>query len=470
MQHTIMELEDGALTLTVAEVGRTGAVLRSCMRMPIGELQGGTLAQTLRSLHAEMPEESARLHLLLGERRCHHFTLVVPQLPPKDLQALVVREALRVAGLPAGTPVLARGRCLKRLPGQKVLLGVTAMARSAYELLQKAFEAAGIEVASLTSIENGLAMAIAGDLPPRTAVLEYSAGRARFVLCENGAPVMVRRFLVAGLDQSEAFDPAVLGAQLAMEVPRTLDFLREQGHGRPDALLVSHRTGLGDGDLELLSGDVAQCRLAKPDWQVVAGQDTPGLATFGLLRSLAEGAELPSLLGGVTVMLPRARWPQVLAAGLLGLGLVGAGAATMVCRDIAGIDAQVAQLQAENDRLATEISSFANAAPAGETGPQRRLQQALGTRRPYSLLLAQLCNAAPATCNLLLVDFTRAEEVIVEGVVTGATRRQAVATLGSFVAAVRQLAMVVDDGNNEAGEGDAPNRLHFRFHLHWRRT
>jgi Tfp pilus assembly protein PilN len=470
MQHTIMELEDGALTLTVAEIGRSGAVLRSCMRMPVGELQGGNLPQTLRSLHAEMPEESGRLHLLLGERRCHHFTLVVPQLPPKDLQALVVREALRVAGLPAGTPVLARARCLKRLPGQKVLLGVTAIARSAYEVLHKAFEAAGIEVASLTSIENGLAMAIASDLPPRTAVLEYSAGRARFVLCENGAPVMVRRFLVAGLDQSEAFDPAVLGAQLAMEVPRTLDFLREQGHGRPDALLVSHRTGLQEADLELLSGDVALCRLAKPDWQPVAGQDTPGLATYGLLRSLAAGAELPSLLGGVTVVLPRARWPQVLAAGLLGVGLVGAGASLLIHREVAGIDAQLVQLQAENDQLAREIGSFGNAAPAGETAAQRRLQQALVTRRPYSLVLARLCNAAPPTCNLLLVDFTRADEVVVEGVVTESTRRQAVATLGDFVAVVRQIEMVVDDGNNEASEGDAPNRLHFRCHLHWRRT
>lgn len=469
MQHSIIELEDGTLTLTIAEVARHQLTVTSCRRVALGNLHGDGPGAALRALQAEFQGAMARVHVLLGERRCQHFTLQLPRLASAQLRTLVVRESLRLAGLPEGTAMLARARVVKRSPHGRFVLGVTAVASDVWEPLARVFQGLGIEVLSLATVEDGLGQAIDFSLPPRTAVVEFSSGRARFVCCEHGAPTQVRRFLVSGFESGDAIDPAVLGAQLAMEVPRTLDYLKEQGQARPEALLLSRRTGLCEDDLEVFTEQGIRCVLARADWQLADGADQPGLASIGRLRALQRGVELTSLSAGVTVHLPMSRTRPLLLAAGLATGLFGIGLGTAQLGVVDGMRLELRQLRLESARL--DRTAAASTVASGATSTAQLAQRVLAMRRPCSLLLAQICNATAPACELQRIDFDGVTGVTVSGRVVETSRTRALAALRAFADGLGRIGCVANRGREEVGEldGDAA-RLRFSLALRWRQS
>lgn len=469
MQHTILELEEGTLTLSVADVGPKGILVQHCKRLAIGNLQGDSLAAALRGLQADLPAAMAHVHVLLGERRCQHFTLAVPRLPAAELHGLVVREALRVAGQPVETEMLTRVRVLKRLPRGRFQLAVTAVAAAVWEPLQRCLSGLGIEVASLATVEDGLGLAIDPTLPPRTAVVECSGGRARFVVCERGAPTQVRRFMVSGSDNGEDQAPAVLGAQLAMEVPRTLDYLREVGQARPEALMLSRRIGLGEDDLEVFAEQGMRCALTRADWRLAEDQDQPGLATIGRLRAMRGGRPLASLATACHVHLPMSRALCLAAAGIVLTGMFGAGLGIAELGRLDGARLELRQLQADTARL--DRAAAASTVHADAAADQLLVAKVLGMRRPCSLLLAEISNAVPANCELQRVEFDSATGVTVAGRAIEASRREALAALRRFADGLRQIPCVVSKGREEIDELEgAAGRLRFCYALRWRRS
>ncbi|MCK5941634.1 MAG: hypothetical protein KAI24_06680, partial [Planctomycetes bacterium] len=233
--HAIIELEEGTLSVVVgARDGDRTRLLRS-LRMPLPDLGGETLTNALRGVSADVLQGADGVHVVIGDRRSHHFLSTLPRPTAKDAVAFVTREALRLGNLPAAEDVLLATRLVRRLAGNKFLFGTSALARSVWTPLASAFEENGIEVLGLHTIEACMAMACDPAFTEPVAVLECSSGRARYVLCVDQTPIQVRRFLIgAGGEQNEA----ALMTQLAMELPRTLDWLRETGQPLPKQLLV----------------------------------------------------------------------------------------------------------------------------------------------------------------------------------------------------------------------------------------
>lgn len=470
LTHAIVELEEGALTATVAaREGRTTKVLRS-VRVPLPDLGRDGLVKAVRGLAADVLQGIAGVHVVLGERRIHHILSTVPNMPAREVTGFVLREALRVTGMPSIEDVLVAPRLLRRLPGNRLVIGSTAMARNVWEPIRDAFQQAGVEVLGLHSMEATLALAAPAAAGPSQAVLEINAGRARFVLCDGRFPVQVRRFLIGGGNEGNS---SALAAQLAMELPRTLDWLRETGHGQPAVLLLGARVGIDDESIEMIRGDLQQVVRAKDALAVGEEQAAPGLGVAKLFESLFEGVVPPSLLATPEIRLP---W----SAGRV-VSLVAAAAAGLACSWSGVVDGTAylgsrSELQAaaaSTQQLQNELQELQRAASAqgGETVDETRLLAALHLRRPISRLCSEVSNCADASLHLDELKFSSTERIVVTGVVQGESRKGALATLATFSKRLRELPYVQSDGQEEVSEvAGQQSRFRFRLSLSWRNS
>lgn len=473
LTHTIVELEEGALTATVAaREGGTTKVLRS-VRVPLPDLGRDGLTKALRGLGADVLQGVTGAHVVLGERRIHHFLSTVPKMPAREVIGFVMREALRVTGMPSNEDVLVAPRLLRRLPGNRLVIGSTALARNVWEPVREAFAQAGVEVLGLHSMETTLAMAAPPEVGQSHAVLETNAGRARFVLCDGRFPVQVRRFLIgAGSDGNSS----ALAAQLAMELPRTLDWLRETGHGQPTVLLLGARVGIDDESIEMIRGDLQQIVRAKGALAVADEQALPGLGVAKLFEGLFEGAVPPSLLAPPEIRLPwsAGRVASLVAAAAAGLacswsGVVDGTAFLGSRTELQAAAAATQQLQQELQEL-QELQRAASA-QGGESVDETRLLAALHLRRPISRLCSEVSNCADTSLHLDELKFSSTERIVVTGVVHGESRKGALATLASFSKRLRELPYVQSDGQEEVAEvAGQQSRFRFRLSLSWRNS
>lgn len=472
MQTAIIELEEGSLTLTIAQLHKKTPVIGTCFRMPLSDIHGVVLANTLKALMAEIPEDFGTVHVLLGERRMHHFVSQVPSMDAEDLQAFVSREAMRVAGLQTGTELLAVARFRKRLPGRRMLIATTVLPKSVWEPLAKAFAESGIKVAGLHSIEDGMAAALGRESPERTAVIEQSANKARFVLVDNGGVAQVRRFIVPGMDSSDG-DTSVLAAQLAMEVPRTLDYLKEIHCPPPAALVVSHRIAIAAADLEMFRGEVAACSHHVHGCRLEDGQAVPGMATIGLLRQLARGRTPPSLTGGITVVLPSSPLAWIAAAAAVAVGFGCGALATVKQGEVGGLQAALTTTRLETERLERELQALTmpQQEEVAVNPEQIRLAGILTARRPLSRLLAAMCGAAPKNVRFEEVQFTAEDRVQVIGIAEGETRLASLLALSELATHMRAIEFLVGDGKEDVAEVEGgQHRMRFKFTMNWRHS
>lgn len=469
--HAIVEIEEGALNVTVG--GRDGKHVRvqRAVRLPLSELNRDTLTVALRGIGSELLQGATGVHVVLGDRRAQHFASTLPPIGAAGAVQFVLREAARLSNANSGDEVMVATRLLRRQAGGKLVLGSTVLPRAAWEPLAAAFEASGLAVLGLHSMETCLALGAVGHghKAASVAVVEVNAGRARFVLCDGDCPVQVRRFLIGG-GGGEGLGAAVT-TQLAMELPRTFEWLRETGQPVPDTLVLGLRAGDDESAPQLLQGEeLKQVVRAKSPVVVAEGQASPGLATATLLVRLASGKPLPSLLEPPRVVLPLGftRLATLFASVAAGLActasaIVDTNAGMALHGEVLGLAAERAELES------AEVAPSLPAVPAGEIADVSWLQKAMSMRRPISRLLADVSDCASADLHVEDLKFASTERLLVIGVVKGASRQQALAAIAAFSKRLNEIPYVQTGGDEEIGEVPRlPNCFRFRLGMNWR--
>lgn len=472
----IIEIEEGALTLTFGvRVGRTAHVTR-CHRVALPDLGRDALTAALRPLANELLQDNDGVHVVLGDRRTQHFVTALPRMPADEVEGFAMREALRLTSMPNADEVLMAPRLVRRTKGGRMVIGGTAMPRNVWEPLREAFKACGLNVLSLHSTEACLAAGAFSTLhragrvasetaaTERCAVVECGAGRARFVLCDGRSAVQVRRFMVGSGDNS----PESLATQLAMELPRTIDWLRESGYQVPSSLVLGNRIGIADEALDLIRGDLEQ--VLRAEAISITGEVVPSLATTALLADLAGANALPSLLAAPVLTLPpsglrAAILPAVVALG----GLCSLGALNQYGHLIAARN-KIGEVLEERESLRQRLvaADVVIRTPFESEERLRQLAKAVGMRRPISRLVAEISNHATESILLDGLQFASDERVVVTGVVRGESRTAALATLAEFAEHVRGLPYFDSDGQEDVSEVVGQNQFRFRLGMAWR--
>jgi uncharacterized small protein (DUF1192 family) len=318
-------------------------------------------------------------------------------------------------------------------------------------------------------METALALGAQGVRAGLVAAIECNAGRARFVLCDSGCPVQVRRFLIGSSGESNA---TALTAQLAMELPRTFDWLREAGNTVPNTLVLGARVNIEDGGLDILcDGELQKVLRAPLALRVDEGQPVPSLGVATLLVSLCGGALLPSLLEPPSVQLPWGAPRFLVAATLLVVGAAASASAVVDGTAVFGISDRAAEVRAEIARL--QAQAAAASAPMGDAAAPSDLplEAALAMRRPLSLMLAQISNAADPQVHLEELKFASTDRLMVTGIVTGASRRDVLKSVSTFSKRLRDLPYVQPDGRDEIEEvAGRRHQIRFRLGLAWRKS
>lgn len=463
----ILEIEEGWLTLTVADVGCKPMRIRSCLQQKMPEIGRETVANVLQAFAAQTLEGVAGLHVIVGDRRALHVTTTVPPMAADDAVRFLAREVARAGGLQGPDEALMTARLLRVLPEGRLHLGASALPRAAWNPIAAAVEDCGIQVHGLYTMESCLALA-AEPSAQGVAVLECSAGRARFVACDGDAPALVRRFLVGG---GEGSSSAIVG-QLAMELPRTLDWVRENGLQTPKAILYGNRMQIDEDGLTMLRGDLERFEAATLVAHFDDGVAVPGLATLSLLRRLAQAAAPVSLLDEPWLQVPWSRRAVTAFAALAVLGLGMSWFGWQQGREYLGFRDDQRNVDLLVRDVETHIAEAMPAAPGGETAPgTSQLDNALRSRRPVSRLVAEVSNAANDMLHLDALQFAGNERITVTGVVKAANRNAALAALTAFTSRLRGLPYVVADGQDEVAEvGGSGHCLRFKIAMAWRNS
>lgn len=470
MNHAIVELEEGSLTAVVgaAEGGKV-RILRS-MRLPLPELSRDALANALRTLGSQALEGERGVHVVLGERRTQHFVSTLPRMSAQEVEKFLLREAQRLTSMPSPNDVLCSARLQKSLQAGKSAFAATALARNVWEPLAQAFEQAGIEVLGLHSMEACLALAAQRAGGERVAVLECNSGRARFVLCDGDTPAQVRRFLIGA---SGEHNTSAFAAQLAMELPRTFDWLRETGHQPPTTLVLGTRVGIEDESLEMIRGDLGAIVRADPALRIEDGQLMPGLGVAMLLQRLVAGAAPPSLLEPVRLRLPWGKSLFAMLGAAAAVAAMGSWSAVVDGSSLQESRDRLAVVVAANDRLQTELADLERtmAQEPQMTPDEARLQAALCQRRPTSRLVAELSNCVEGELCLEELKFASTERITIVGWVGGHTRKEALDSFAAFSRRLRALPYLLADGQEEVNEvAGKDNRFRFKVGMAWRNS
>ncbi len=469
--HTLVELEEGGLTVVVAgREGRAYRVVRST-RVPLASLTPEEVASGLLSV-SDMFEESNGVHVLFGDRRARCFTTKLPASTASDLLSYVRREAVRRGAGNSVRDLLITAEIVKYHPGRLVSVFATALAEDVWAPFGKAFADSGVNVLSLSIVEASLAAATRAQTGEIVLVAEVSGGRARFVIAEGRGVVQSRRFIVGA--GSESVDADAVMTQLAMELPRTLEWLREGDMPIPTAVLVGRRLGVPKDDLNVLVGDpITELREAEFKVQVDAGTQEPGLAALSVLDRLVRGEGVPSLLTEPRIKLPLTRGMRVAIAAMLAVGF-SASAIALVNGYEARTHRNAFQSYTEElQALNRALDDFSRQLPDGEVmlADETRLEQALQTRRPISRLLADISRNAQADMVIDDLSFASMDAIKISGYVEGARRSVALTSLATFARGMRALVYIGSQGGEDVRpvEGFSA-RFHFELVFTWRRT
>ena len=475
----IIEIDEGALALTFGvRVGSRIHVTR-CHRVALPDQNRDTLINVLRPLATEMLQNTPGVHVILGDRRAQHFVSVLPKMSPAEATDFMVREALRVTSMPAPAEVMVGVRLVRQFKGGRTVVGATALPRTVWEPLREAFRACNIQVLGLHSTEACLAagafatMRHAGRVGKestsneRCAVVEVGGGRARFVLCDGKSAAQVRRFMVSNSDNN----PEALVTQLAMELPRTIDWLRESGYQAPSVLVLGNRIGIGDESLELIRGELEQVMRAEA--VEVTGDVVPSLATTGLLQELAGEMPLPPLSTEPVLRMPPPKWWPLVMPTIAAAGGLCSLFALQQHRAALEMQAQAAEAREEGASLRRRLvaADVEIRSPDESQAHAKQLAIAVGMRRPISRLVADVSNGVPNEIRLDGLQFATNERVVVTGLVRSSSRTAALAALESFSDQMRALLFLQSDAQEDVTEVPGQqNQFRFRLGMAWRQS
>lgn len=465
----VLELEDGACTLSqvVADGGQFR--ITQVVSLPLTELSREGLAQSLAALPGGLVSAGAAVTVVLGERRMQHLVSIMPRMAAADVIAFVGREAVRATGQTQAGEVMFSTRLVQVGKDGRIKVACVALPVAVWRPLESAITAAGFRIVGLHSMESCLALAARRTGHATAAVLELNAGRGRFVVCEGDAPTQVRRFLVGNAADAGG---AALVAQLAIELPRTMDWLLESGRGAPSALILGKRLGIEDADRAMLQGDFRAIEPAVSKLKVV-GDVEPGLAVRMLLEEGGKAQRLPSLLAEPELHLPMPASVRLAAAALLVLGLSGSAFATIESSVWWEAKRQCQLVAQSNEQLQMEQAGLAQSVAERAQPPtgQSKLLSVLQLRRPTSRLLAEVSQCAGGQLHLEELRFASTERTQLVGVVEGDSRTAALAALAEFVRRLRGLPYLEPQGQEEVGEvPGSQNQFRFKIALAWRHS
>ena len=471
--HAIIEIEEGSLNVVVG--GRDGGrakVVRS-LRIPLADLGAATIENALRTVGSEALEGAQGVHVVIGDRRSQHFLSTLPKMAPRDAVSFVTREALRLANIQSADDIMVTTRLVRMLAGNKMQLGSTALARSVWNPIAAAFEKHGMPVLSLQTMESCLAMATDPQFTEPVAVIECNGSKARYVVSVDQMPVQVRRFMIGGGggglggEQNEAS----MMTQLAMELPRTIDWLRETGQSLPRQTLIGKRVGLSDESLQMLAGeDTGGVGYARCDVEWSEDVSAPGVGVAALLQRLSTGAAIESLLEPAKLSLPMGSRHLVSMLAAACVAVMGGYSAVIDGSAWMNASKQVDSVVDECDEVQAQIDDLVSgAAPLDSPAASPWLSEALTMRRPLSRLISEVSNSASDEISIEEILFASKSPVVVSGQVEGASRQDALTAMGHFTKKVHALEFVNPQGHDEISEVDGqPNRFRFKFNLAWR--
>lgn len=463
--HAIIEVEEGALNVVVG--GRDGAATRvsRSLRLPLAATGKDAVTRALQSVPADVFSDVDGVHVVLGDRRAQHFLSAIPPMAARDAVAFVQREAVRLGSFSSAEDVLVSTRLVRRTGGRRFLLATCALPRSAWRGIGEALAARGLEVKSLQTMESCLAQAMPSWTSEPTALVECNGNRARFVLAVDQCPVQVRRFLIGGGDQNGA----AMAMQFAMELPRTLDWLRESGQPLPRRLLLGARVTIDDDASSALgAGELEHVQRAPVGVTCDPELPTPSLAVSAVLERVAAGGPVDSLLAPPRLSLPVGRGlVATLAVAAVATAVLGYAAVVDTFGWLAARGAN-GGLAEQRDGVEQELLDLADSLDEGAPR-SARLVGALTMRRPLSRLVGELGAGAGHGVLLDELTFGSTTPVAVRGHVHGVDRADALAAMARFVDAVHRLPYLESIGREEVQEvAGRPGHLRFQLTLGWR--
>jgi hypothetical protein len=461
----LIEIEEGSATLTHV-VGRgRGARITAVRRTSLPSTDAEDLGQALATLRQGLALEGAEVHVAFGDRRFLHFSLDLPALTPGELRAITGRECRSRGSIPPETRVHAVCRFLRRTTDGHRRYAVVGIAENALSSLLAGLRRAGLDPTSVTSLED--AIASAPTPPPQGAIacIDVGPGRARFVYCDGGGATQVRRILVPRFDPGSG-DAATVAMHLAMEIPRTLDYLAGHGLPPPRTIVTTHELPLAAELPSMLPGAAMDVVQFVPPIRPDSDEAPPGFATFGLWHR-SRSARAPSVHRGIELVLPRS-WTRTIAAS---------AAAAVVGTSIAigvwlrqEIDAGV-QMQQEFERQVAELRAVRSTTddedPTAIDADDERLGTLAGMRRPVSRMVAQVAASVPSELALASLTLARDDRIDLRGVATTTDRRAGLAAIAQLTGRLREVGYLAPDGE-EIRENGETGALAFRILLGWR--
>jgi hypothetical protein len=472
--HAIIEIEEGTLNVVVG--GRDGArtrVMRS-VRIPLADLGTATIENALRTVGSDVLQGAQGVHVVIGDRRSQHFLSTLPKMASCDAVSFVTREALRLGNIQSADDMMVSTRLVRMLAGNQMQLGSTAVARSVWRPVATALENHGMPVLSLQTMESCLAMATDSSFTEPVAVLECNGSKARYVVSVDQMPVQVRRFMLGGVGAAGGDDEqrdVTMMTQLAMELPRTMDWLRETGQALPRHTWIGTRVGLSKESLEMLAGDeVGKLTLAPCDVAWDQELAAPSVGVAALLNRLSTGVKSASLLDPAKLSLPMNSRHLVSMFAAACVAIMGGYSAIVDGSEWFKASEHVAQVADDCDEVQAQLDDLSGGAESGSvmnTSPQ--LAQALTMRRPLSRLIGEISNSVSEGVSLEEIKFASTSSIVVSGQVEGSSRQDALTAMGHFTKKVHALEFVMAEGHDEVSEVVGQlNRFRFKLTLAWR--
>ncbi len=467
-RRVFLEIDENLLTLSLVMFRGKAVQLQECRSVEVDDLRPDRISKAISPLVNDLGLKDLPCHIAFGDRRFVHARTTLPRLESQELQALVDREIRREGSLSGDKKILSEARLVRKLKDGRYEFTLTAVPADVWAPISEGLIAAGLNIVQMTSLDDATAASLAKTEQGPFAILDLGTSRIRFVHCEGRSVRQVRRIFLPSTNLSDAADAAMAASHLALEIPRTLDFLSGLGCEAPGALLVSQRLSLSEDDLMIIRGDIPVCRRLEANFtQEGDGETKPSLATQGLINTVIE-ASSRSLLANKPIIVPRPIYLSMSWAAILALAFITCLAGVMVNADLEAAQADLDRINLATNELAGRTAEWIEANTPEETASDPRLAALLETRRPISHLVAEVCRKVPEGMHLTGLRLLSQDRIEVTASVSSGSRLESLGLAAKFVQSLATIPYLSKQSEEIEENRLAPENLRFRVLLHWR--
>ena len=471
-EFALLEIDGTASTLAVGRrVGR-----RSVKVTRVESLRATTedasetarqVGDTLRGLKVG-PETP--VHLALGERRFHHFLLRIPLISATELRAVALREARRLTSASNESAFRLGIRHLRAAGGAWHEFAVVAAETAWFDAVLEALRSAGLAIESTTSIEDATLAGLPEDCPPTFAAISRSGERLRYLHCQDGGIVQVRRLVAPDLD-----DPTMVTTHLAIEIPRTSEFLAQNGWRAATECILTADLGIDQELAKLLvNEDLTRVRTAPaphvPTSSGAGAESSLPASLQGLTQRILERDRAWSLTNDFVPKYWRSKTWLARRVGGSAVILLGLAAALWSGYRWFVTGGDVARLRARLEHLT--LGDPGNLEPLMDRDRVERefSQNWRDRRRPVSRALADLIACATEGVYFAAIRLdAKQDRITVDGWCQTPSRRETLEKIAEVLASMRVLPMLRPAAENVTAVAGAPvGRLDFHVAMVWR--